>query len=473
MSVLENPVNVVPVILAGGVGSRLWPVSRAFFPKQFHRLLGEHSFLQATLLRARKVSSTAPIIVCNEEHRFMVAEQCREIGVSWQSLILEPEGRNSAPAIALAANAALAVDDQSIMLVLPSDHLVSDETAFKTATEAAVVGASVGKLVTFGITPDRPETGYGYIKIADKEGGLQDAQAFVEKPNASVAEEYLESGEYLWNSGMFVIGARSYVEELQRHQPEMASAASAAMEYAEADMDFLRPGPAFLESPAESIDFAVMEKTDRAQVVPVDFGWNDIGSWDAVTEEVEKDDQGNHFDGDVVSVDTQKSMVIAQNRLVGVLGLDNVVVVETKDAVLIADRDRVQDVKSIVSRLDQENREEHQYHAEVFRPWGSYEGIDEGSRYQVKRIKVNPGAALSLQLHHHRSEHWIVVRGTGRITRGDEVFTLGENESTYIPRGVKHRLENPGKLQLELIEVQVGPYLGEDDIERFDDVYGR
>ena len=370
----------MPVILAGGVGSRLWPVSRAFFPKQFHRLLGEHSLLQATLLRAKKASDTAPIIVCNEEHRFMVAEQCREIGIEWHALILEPEGRNSAPAIALAANAALALDEQSIMLVLPSDHLVRDEMAFKAATDAAVVGASLGNLVTFGITPDRAETGYGYIKVSNKDGGLQDAHAFVEKPDAGMAQQYLESGEYLWNSGMFVIGARCYIEELELHQPEMARAASAAMAAAEIDMDFLRPGPAFLESPAESIDFAVMEKTERAQVVPVNFGWNDIGSWDAVAEELEKDRQGNHLAGDVVSVDTHQSMVIAQDRLVGILGLDNVVVVETKDAVLIADRGRVQDVKNIVNRLHEGDREEHQYHAEVFRPWGSYEGIDEGSR---------------------------------------------------------------------------------------------
>lgn len=465
--------NIVPVVLAGGIGSRLWPVSRAFFPKQFHRLLGEHSFLQATLLRARGTTASKPILVCNEEHRFMVAEQCREVGIDWQALILEPEGRNSAPAIALAAHAALAVDPDAILLVLPSDHLIADEGAFKNASELAAQGAQAGGLVTFGVSPNRAETGYGYIKVDKNASGLQAVKAFVEKPKADLAAQYLASGEYLWNSGMFVMGAASYLKELADFQPEMSAAMEAAMANAAQDMDFIRPGPEFLTAPSDSIDFAVMEKTERAQVVPVDFGWNDIGAWDAVSDELDKDDAGNHFSGDVVSVDTSNSLVMAQNRLVGMLGIDDVIVVETKDAVLVSARDRVQEVKSIVAKLAQDGRDEHQYHREVFRPWGSYEGIDEGGRYQVKRIKVNPGAALSLQLHHHRSEHWIVVRGTGRITRGEEVFTLGENESTYIPRGVKHRLENPGKLQLELIEVQVGPYLGEDDIERFDDVYGR
>ena len=464
---------VIPVILAGGVGSRLWPVSRTFFPKQFHKLLGEHSFLQSTLKRAAVVTAAEPILVCNEEHRFLVAEQCREIGVSWQQLILEPEGRNSAPAIALAAEAALKVDERAILLVLPSDHLVADIAKFGEAVEAAVHGAAQGGLVTFGVAPDRAETGYGYIEVEDPAAGLQCVKTFVEKPDEKVAEQYLASGNYLWNSGMFVLGAGVYVRELKTHSAAMAAATNQAMAEATTDMDFLRPSDAFLASPSDSIDYAVMEKTDKAQVVPVDFGWNDIGSWSAMWDESEQDGDGNHFRGDVVAVDTTNSYIHAGERLIGTIGVDNLVVVETVDAILIAERDRVQDVKTIVNKLEATERQEHLYHREVFRPWGSYEGIAEGERYQVKCIKVKPGASLSLQLHHHRSEHWIVVKGTARVTRGDDVFTLGENESTYIPRGVRHRLENPGKLFLELIEVQVGPYLGEDDIERFDDVYGR
>ena len=465
--------NVVPVILAGGVGSRLWPVSRTFYPKQFHNLLGEHSFLQATALRARAVTPKPPIIVCNEEHRFMVAEQCRDVSVDWHRLILEPEGRNSAPAIALAAYCALDSDPDAVLLVLPSDHLVADVEQFREAVATASCGALKGGLVTFGVSPDRPETGYGYIKVQDASCGLQSVLEFVEKPDQEVAERYLAAGNYLWNSGMFVLSAQRYVDELKTHNPEMATACEEAMRQAESDLDFLRPSDAFLESPADSIDFAVMEKTRMAQVVPVDFGWNDIGSWDAICSESEQDENGNHLRGDVVAVDTANTLVLAGDRLIGTIGLENTVVVETADAILVADRSRVQDVKAIVSQLESAERDEQHYHKEVFRPWGSYEGIAEGDRYQVKCIRVKPGASLSLQLHHHRSEHWIVVKGTGRITRGDDVFTLGENESTYIPRGVKHRLENPGKLELELIEVQVGPYLGEDDIERFDDVYGR
>lgn len=466
-------VPVIPVILAGGVGSRLWPISRTFYPKQFHSLLEDQSFMQSTVLRAQLATTAGPIVVCNEEHRFMVAEQLRDVNVEWQSLILEPQGRNSAPAIALAACCALAVSEEAILLVLPSDHIVRDSGGFRKAVAEATVGAAQGGLVTFGVTPDRAETGYGYIQVADGGGGLQSVGSFVEKPEQDVAETYLASGNYLWNSGMFVLSAKSYMHELEKYAPSIATACSAAMRDASQDKGFLRPSDAFLESPSDSIDFAVMEKTDRAMVVPVDFGWNDIGSWDAIRDESAQDEDGNHLHGDVVAIDTTNTLVFGGDRLIGTLGIDNAVVVETSDAVLVANRDRVQDVKQIVAQLAKDNRDERHYHREVFRPWGSYEGLNEGDRYQVKCIKVKPGASLSLQLHHHRSEHWVVVQGTGRITRGEEVFTLGENESTYIPRGVQHRLENPGRLELQLIEVQVGSYLGEDDIERFEDIYGR
>ena len=466
-------VPVVPVILAGGVGSRLWPVSRTYFPKQFHKLLDERSFLQNTVLRASNVTPHAPVLVCNEEHRFLVAEQCREVGVTWDCLILEPEGRNSAPAIALAAWQVLQHHPDAVLLVLPSDHLVDNVDAFAADVAAAVEGARNGGLVTFGIVPTRAETGYGYIEVTDPSQGLQCVQSFVEKPDAETAADYLASGRYLWNSGMFVLGARQYVDELSNYNPSMASATQVAMRDAAADMDFLRPSEEFLQSPSDSIDYAVMEKTANAHVVPASFGWNDIGSWSAIWDESSRDANGNHISGDVVAVDTRDSYVMASERLIGTIGVENLVVVETTDAVLVADRERVQEVKEIVSKLQENERSEHLYHSEVFRPWGSYEGIAEGDRYQVKCIKVNPGAALSLQMHHHRSEHWIVVKGVARVTRGEDVFSLGENESTYIPRGEVHRLENPGKLPLELIEVQVGAYLGEDDIERFDDVYGR
>ncbi len=434
---------------------------------------GPRSFLQDTLLRAAAVTDAEPIIVCNNEHRFLVAEQCREVRMSWDQLILEPEGRDSAPAIALAAWYAVKRREDAILLVLPSDHLINDVDAFDAAVKEAVTGAAEGGLVTFGVAPDRAETAYGYIEVADISGGLQPALSFVEKPSLETVGRYLESGQHLWNSGMFVLGASTYVEELGKHNPAMARATERAMADAQQDLDFLRPGPSFLESPADSVDYAVMEKTAHAQVVPVSFGWNDIGSWAAIWDESSRDGEGNHIEGDVVAVDTTNSFVKAGSRLIGTIGVENLVIVETSDAVMVADRNRVQDVKKIVNELEATERSEHLYHREVFRPWGSYEGIAEGERYQVKCIKVQPGASLSLQLHNHRSEHWVVVRGTARVTLEDEEFTLGENESTYIPRGCKHRLHNPGKMVLVLVEVQVGPYLGEDDIERFDDVYGR
>jgi len=467
--------SIIPVILAGGTGSRLWPLSRELFPKQFHTLFGDDSLLQSTLRRAGKAAQSPPIIVCNEEHRFLVAEQCRAIRTPWQRIILEPEGRNTAPAIALAALEICQAHGDGILLVLPSDHLVADEDAFVQAVQRAAKATAEQGLVTFGVQPTAPETGYGYIQAPGV--GVGDAagmvRSFVEKPDAATAREYLASGDFFWNSGMFVFGAKAYLAELERLEPEIYGTVSAAFEHGATDLDFFRPGPEFLDSPAISVDYAVMEKTQRAMVVPVAFGWSDVGSWSAIWEASPQDERGNHFVGDVLNVGSENSYVLAQDRLVGAIGLDNLIVVETADAVLVADKGRVQDVKKLVERLKGCQRSEYLNHTEVFRPWGSYEGVETGERYQVKRIKVKPGEKLSLQMHHHRSEHWIVVRGTAEVTRGDEVFTLTENESTYIPLGVTHRLANPGKLTLELIEVQVGAYLGEDDIVRFEDQYGR
>jgi len=466
---------VVPVILAGGTGSRLWPLSRELFPKQFQSLFHGESLLQSTLRRAAVVADSSPIIVCNEEHRFLVAEQCRVAGTPWRRIILEAEGRNTAPAIALAALEACASDDRSLLLVLPSDHLITNLKAFADAVRRATQAASEGGLVTFGIRPNAPETGYGYIRTvgAIPDGSAVPVTAFVEKPDAKTAAAYLASGEYLWNSGMFVFGARAFLDELSRLEPEMFDKVSQAYSAGKVDLDFFRPGAAFLQSPSRSVDYAVMERTDRALVVPAAFDWSDVGSWSAIWELSPHDECGNHLSGDVVAVDTHDSYVLSQSRLVGTLGISGLVVVETADAILVADRARVQDVRAVVDRLKTSGRVESVSHREVFRPWGSYEGIQQGERYQVKRIKVKPGERLSLQMHHHRSEHWIIVRGTAEITRGEEVFTLTENESTYIPCGVKHRLSNPGKLVLEMIEVQVGAYLGEDDIVRFEDQYGR
>ena len=467
--------ELIPVVLAGGTGSRLWPLSRALYPKQFHALFGDHSLLQDTLLRAREVSTAPAIIVCNEEHRFLVAEQCRALELPWQSIILEPEGRNTAPAIALAALTALAVDPAAQLLVVPSDHLINDHAAFAAAADLAVQAARQGGLVTFGVTPTAAETGYGYICAPEAKtgGGAVPVRSFVEKPDAATARSYLDSGDYFWNSGMFVIDAQQYLDELTALAPRIASRVRAAHEDGSVDLDFFRPGAAFLESPSDSIDYAVMEKTERAMVVPVSFDWNDVGSWSAIWEASEQDSAGNHLVGDVVSVSTRDSYIHANHRLVGTIGVEGMIIVETSDAVLVADKHQVQDVKALVSQLKQGDRDEYVAHTEVFRPWGSYESMQEGERYQVKRINVKPGERLSLQKHHHRAEHWIVVKGTAEVTRGEEVFTLAENESTYIPLGAVHRLANPGKLPLELIEVQVGAYLGEDDIVRFEDVYGR
>ncbi len=473
---------IVPVILSGGSGTRLWPLSRELYPKQLLPLVGDETMLQATLRRLEGLAGlAAPIVVCNEEHRFLVAEQLRHLGAKPEAIILEPSGRNTAPAVALAAASAMgdrAQDDDPVLLVLPADHVIRDAEAFRAAVAEGARLAEAGRLVTFGVVPDRPETGYGYIRGADRDalaaGAAVPVQQFVEKPDAVLAEEYVASGEYLWNSGMFMFRASRYVEELRTHRPEIVSHCVAAVAGAKKDLDFLRVDKAaFAQCPSDSIDYAVMENTAHAWVMPLDAGWSDVGSWASLHDACEADEAGNVAIGDVLVEDTSNCYLYSESRLVAAVGLADCVVVETKDAVLVAPRNRVQDVKKIVERLKREGRYETSLHRQVFRPWGSYDSVDQGDRFQVKRIVVNPGAQLSLQMHHHRAEHWIVVQGTARVTRGDEVFLLGENQSTYIPMGTTHRLENPGKLPLHLIEVQSGSYLGEDDIVRFEDQYGR
>jgi mannose-1-phosphate guanylyltransferase/mannose-6-phosphate isomerase len=466
--------NLVPVILSGGSGTRLWPLSRESHPKQFLPLVGDHSMLQQTCLRLRGLpGADSPLVVANEEHRFLVAEQLRQVGAAPSALILEPVGRNTAPAIAVAALQAMAGGLDPVLLVLPSDHVIADEAGFRAAVLAALPAAEAGKLVTFGIVPTAPETGYGYIKAAPGEG-LRAVERFVEKPDAATAQGYLAGGGYYWNSGMFAFRASRYLAELQANRPEMVAAARAALAGAKPDVDFLRlDKAAFSASPSDSIDYAVMEKTGDAAVLPIAVGWNDVGSWSALWSVVEQDGGGNAHRGDVLARDCRNTLAIGDKRLIALIGLEDTVVVDTDDAVLVAHKERVQDVKEIVSALKAAQRPQATWHRKVYRPWGSYDGIDSGDRFQVKRIIVKPGAALSLQKHHHRAEHWIVVKGTAQVTCDDKVFLLSENQSTYIPLGSKHRLENPGKQPLELIEVQSGGYLGEDDIVRFEDVYGR
>ena len=474
---------LTPLILSGGSGTRLWPLSREMYPKQLLPLIGKHTMLQETAARVSGLPDlAAPIVVCNESHRFMVAEQMRQYGTSPQAIILEPVGRNTAPAVAVAALVALdrarkskgGDDSDPILLVLPADHVIRDVEAFQSAVIAGRTAAESGKLVTFGVVPDRAETGYGYIRRAQGDGPTYPVQQFVEKPDAATAQTYVESGEYYWNSGMFMFRARVYLAELKLHAPAMLSACEDAVAAATRDLDFTRlPAEEFGACPSDSIDYAVMEKTDSAVVVPFDAGWSDVGSWSALQDALPRDDKGNVTTGDVLLEDSSGCYLHSTSRLIGAVGLKDHVVVETKDAVLVAPRDRVQDVKALVTRLKAQGRYESALHREVFRPWGSYDSIDHGDRFQVKRLVVKPGATMSLQLHHHRAEHWIVVSGTAQITRGEETFLLGENESTYIPVGTKHRIANPGKVMLHLIEVQSGSYLGEDDIVRFEDVYGR
>jgi mannose-1-phosphate guanylyltransferase/mannose-6-phosphate isomerase len=466
---------LVPVILSGGAGTRLWPLSRELYPKQLLPLVGRHTMLQETVRRLVGLDVGAPIVVANEAHRFLVAEQMRTIPCAPRAIVLEPVGRNTAPAIALAAHAALAADEgDSQLLVLPADHVIADVAAFHRAIDVAVGAAREGALVSFGIVPDAPETGFGYVRRGALQGGAYRIAEFVEKPELARAQAFLDSGEYYWNSGMFLFRARRYLEELELFAPDIASVCSGAFAGATRDLDFTRvDASTFQGCRSESIDYAVMERTSAAVVVPLDAGWSDVGSWASLHAASAQDSAGNTLRGDVIAEDTHDSFIYSESRLVATVGLRDHVVVETKDAVLVAPRARVQDVKKLVARLKADGRYEHSLHREVFRPWGSYDSIDAGERFQVKRLVVRPGGVLSLQLHHHRAEHWVVVSGTAQITRGEEVFLLEENQSTYIPLGVQHRIENPGRIPLHIIEVQSGGYLGEDDIVRLEDRYGR
>ncbi len=466
---------IIPVILCGGSGTRLWPLSRQSYPKQLLALTGEQTLLQQTVSRlSGLIDVGSPVVICNEEHRFLVAEQLRAVTDEPCTIILEPVARNTCPAVAVAALHGLTVAEDVFLLVLPADHLIADVPVFLGAVQHAVAYAAQMKLVTFGIKPTSPETGYGYIKAGPECGEGYELDCFVEKPDAQTATQYVDSGEYHWNSGMFLFQAKSFLDELSEFNPEMIRHCTNAYEKSTRDLDFLRlDKDSFSKCPDDSIDYAVMEKTKNGVVIPIDPGWSDIGSWSALWEVGEQDEDGNVTSGDVISYGTRNSYIHAENRLVATAGLDNHIVVETSDAILVAAKDHVQDVKQLVNMLKAQGRSETNLHRRVYRPWGSYEGVSFGDRFQVKIITVNPGSILSLQMHHHRAEHWVVVSGTAKITKGDDVFVLSENESTYIPLGVTHRLENPGVIPLELIEVQSGSYLGEDDIVRFEDNYGR
>ena len=474
--------KLIPVVMSGGSGSRLWPHSRSLYPKQFLPLVDDQTMLQNTLYRLDGMPNICkPVVIANEEHRFLVAEQLRQIGKSTEAIILEPVGRNTAPAVALAAIKAMSEADGSkaddpILLILAADHVIQDVKAFYHAVATALPAAENGQLVTFGIVPTKPETGYGYIK-ADQDGSkdsIRSVMEFIEKPDLSNAEQYVSSDNYYWNSGMFMFKASRYLEDLNKFRPDILSACRKALEGKCADLDFIRlDEQAFKACPDDSIDYAVMEKAADAVVVPLDAGWSDVGSWSSLADISSKDSQGNSAIGDTLLHDTRDTYVRSDKKLIATVGVDSLVITESDDAILVVHKDKAQGVKKIVDSLKEKGRSEVKLHRKVCRPWGSYDSIDLGERFQVKRITVKPGAQLSLQKHYHRAEHWIVVKGTALVTNGDQEILLTENQSTYIPIGVVHRLENPGKFDLELIEVQSGGYLGEDDIVRFEDTYGR
>lgn len=468
---------IIPIILAGGSGTRLWPLSRTHYPKQLLKLFGDVTMLQQTLLRLKGIPDlAAPIVVCNEEHRFMVAEQLHEIGEKNASILLEPVARNTAPALAIAAIHAANLENDPVLLVLSADHMIREVDVFQRAVKNAVIAADKNHLATFGVQPTRPETGYGYIKTKknDADSIFSAVEKFVEKPNLETAQAYLDEGCYFWNSGMFVFKASVFLKELKVQSPELVAAVEAAKANSKQDLDFIRIDKnTFAQAPNISIDYALMEKSQNVVCVPLNAGWSDVGDWKSFSDLNDKDNSGNSFIGDSIDVGSTNTLVFSRDKLVATLGVDNLMIINTPDAVLVADKNQAQQVKSIITQIEKQKRKEHLQHREIYRPWGCYDAIDDGDRYQVNLIRVKPGGSLSLQIHHHRAEHWIVVKGTALVQKGDEEYLLSENESTYIPLGIAHRLSNPGKIPLEIVEVQSGPYLEDDDVVRLEDSYGR